>query len=91
MGLAYSMTGQHQEAISACEKAVRLAPNSLYTQVSLTMAYGMSGREAEARHQAAEVLTVDPKFSVDAFAKRALTYKKQEDRSIDDLRKAGLK
>jgi tetratricopeptide (TPR) repeat protein len=40
LGLAYSMMGQHQEAISACEKAVRLAPRSLYTQFSLTMAYG---------------------------------------------------
>ena len=50
------------------------------------------GREKEARAEAAEVLRINPKFSVDTYAKR-VTYKDQSenDKAVDALRKAGLK
>jgi hypothetical protein len=50
------------------------------------------GREKEARAEAAEVLRINPKFSLDSYAKR-LAYKDQSqaDKLIDALRKAGLK
>ena len=50
------------------------------------------GREKDARAEAAEVLRINPKFSVDYFAK-ALPYKDQEvpSKIVDALRKAGLK
>jgi hypothetical protein len=50
------------------------------------------GREKEARAEAAEALRIDPKFSVDHLAK-VLSNKDQSvnDRTIDALRKAGLK
>jgi len=52
----------------------------------------MMGREQEARAEAAEVLKLNPKFSVDSYAKRMIL----KDQSIIDdfinaLRKAGLK
>ena len=52
----------------------------------------MMGREKEARAEAAEVLRINPKFSVDSWAKR-LPYKDQSvtDNLINALRKAGLK
>jgi len=52
----------------------------------------LAGREDEARTQAAELLRIDPKFSLERFAK-TLTYKNQTeiDRYIGALRKAGLK
>jgi hypothetical protein len=52
----------------------------------------MMGREREARAEAAEVLRIDPKFSVDYFAK-TLAFKDQKTTTnlIDALRKAGLK
>jgi hypothetical protein len=58
----------------------------------ITCGYGSLGREEEARAAAAEVLRIDPKFSVEHFAKR-LPYKKQidKDRFIGGLGKAGLK
>jgi hypothetical protein len=54
--------------------------------------YIMMGREEEARAEAAEVLKINPKFSLE-FWEKALPYK---DRSVADnlvrvLRKAGLK
>ena len=53
---------------------------------------GQSGRDEEARVEAAEVLRISPKFSLEKFKKRT-TYRKQEDveRAYNALRKAGLK
>jgi hypothetical protein len=50
------------------------------------------GREKEAYAEAAEVLRINPKFSVYNFVK-ALPYKDQSviDKIIDTSRKAGLK
>ncbi len=52
----------------------------------------MMDREKEARAEADEVLRINPKFSLDYFAK-ILPYKDQSkiDKYIDALRKAGLK
>jgi hypothetical protein len=49
-------------------------------------------REKEALAEAAEVLRIDPKFSVDNLAK-VLSYKDQSvnHRMVDALHKAGLK
>jgi hypothetical protein len=50
------------------------------------------GREKEAHAEAAEVLRINPKFSVDSYAK-VLPYKDQSlnGRFVAALRKAGLK
>jgi hypothetical protein len=50
------------------------------------------GREKEARAEAAEVLRINPKFSLDNYAKM-LPIKDQSaiDESVNTLRKAGLK
>jgi len=52
----------------------------------------MMGRKNEARAEAAEVLRINPRFSVDSFAK-ARPYKDQSeaDKVANALRKAGLK
>ena len=53
----------------------------------------MMGREQEARAEAAEVLRINPKFSLDNYAAMMLAgYKDQSetDKVVDALRKAGL-
>jgi tetratricopeptide (TPR) repeat protein len=84
--------GQYDDAITWCEKAVRREPNSLFARLFLAAAYSRAGRNEEARIEAAEVLRINPKFSLEKFAK-SLTYKNQEDveRTVSALRKAGLK
>jgi adenylate cyclase len=88
----YYSTGQHEEAIALQRKILQKEPNQLITQLGLTAALIQAGKEDEARAEAAKVLRIDPKFSVESFARR-LPYKDQ--RVIDDLvsalRKAGLK
>jgi len=92
LGLSYCYIGQYEEAITWSEKAIRQEPDSLLANRSMTAIYSMSGMEEEARAQAAEVIRIQPKFSLEKWAKR-ITYKNQEDkeRLISALRKAGLK
>jgi TolB-like protein/Tfp pilus assembly protein PilF len=92
LGLSYTMTGHYEEAITWCEKAVRQEPNDLFARIMMTAVYSWSGRDEEAQVEAAEVLRIQPKFSVKRWEKR-LKYKNQEDnkRAISALRKAGLK
>ena len=91
LGLSYLFTGQYEEAIAACEKATTREPNNFGAQLALTVAYGLSGHEKEARTTASEVLRLNPKFSIEYYSK-TLLYKNQDDkdRFIDALRKAGL-
>ena len=53
--------------------------------------YGSCGREKEARKEAAEVLRINPKFTVESFT-GILPYKNpaDRDRAAQGLRKAGL-
>jgi adenylate cyclase len=92
LGLSYGYTGQYEDAIRWCEKAVRQAPDSLYARIMMTVVYNFSGRAEEARAEAAEVLRLQPKFSLEKFEKK-LTYKREQDREkfLDALHKAGLK
>jgi adenylate cyclase len=89
LGLAYCWTGQYEEAINWCEKAVRKDPDSFLTRLMMTVVYSMSGREKDARAEAAEVLRINPKFSVDKYEKTAKGVDKET--FIGALRKAGLK
>jgi adenylate cyclase len=92
LGNALMFTGRLEEAVSAYKKALQYSPNFLWVHIMLTATYSMMGSEKEARAEAAEVLRINPKFSLDFWAKRALV----RDESIRDkiftaLRKAGLK
>jgi adenylate cyclase len=84
IGLSYAFTGQYDEAIAWCEKAIRQAPNSLFAHIMMAVVYSWSGRDKEARIEAAEVLRINPKFSLKKFAERA------DPKIISALRKAGL-
>jgi adenylate cyclase len=91
LGLSYAYMGQYEEGITWCEKAVRQEPNDLLARMMMTVVYSLSGRDEEARIQAAEVLRIQPKLTLKKFEKK-LTYKKKADREkfISALRKAGL-
>ena len=92
LGLSYAYTGQYEEAIEWCEKAVVQEPNDLLARIMMTVVYSLSGRDEDARVQAAEVLRIQPMFSLKGVEKK-LTYRKKPDREqfLGALRKAGLK
>ncbi len=87
LGISYAFTGQHEEAITQCEKAVRQQPDSLYARIMMTVVYSFSGRDEEARVQAIEVLRINPKYSPKSVYKN----KADKDRFLNALHKAGLK
>ncbi len=86
------VTGRFEEAVLAIKKAIRIAPDSILAHINLAATYSMMGREKEARAEAAEVLRIDPNFSLDDYG-RAIPGKERSgiDRYINILRKAGLK
>jgi adenylate cyclase len=92
LGHAYLATGRFEKAVLEYKKALQRAPDNFFAHLGLTATYIMMGLEQEARGEAAEVLRINPRFSVDAYAKR-LHFRDQSaiDKFSDALRKAGLK
>jgi adenylate cyclase len=94
MGYGHALrdTGRFQEAVSAYKKAIKREPNNFLAHLNLAATYSMMGLEKEAQSEAEEVRRLNPKFSVDYWAKVS-PYKNQTetDKIIDALRKAGLK
>jgi len=92
LGVTFRFLGCYVEAIAAYKKAISIEPGSLIAHVVLTIAYVLDGRDMEARVEAEEVLRIDPKFSIERYAK-SLTFMNQAygDISLAALRKAGLK
>jgi adenylate cyclase len=88
----YYNTRQYEEAIALQRRILQKEPNQLPTQLGLTAALIQAGKEDEARAEAAKVLRIDPKFSVESYARR-LPYKDQKviDDLVSTLHKAGLK
>jgi adenylate cyclase len=91
-GLALRLAGRYEEAVSAFKKALQRSPDNILAHNYLAACYINMGREKEARAEAEEILKINPKFSVDHFAK-VLNFKDQSQRDnlINALRKAGLK
>ena len=67
LGLAYASMGQYEEGIAWCEKAVRQEPDSLFARLMMTVVYSLSGRDEQARAELAEVLRIQPKFTLKGF------------------------
>ena len=85
------MAGQYEKSIPALEKYLKSLPNSLGTRIFLTANYIFLGREKEAHEMATEILRIDPKFSIEKYAKGLTVIDKETLNSIvDALRKAGL-
>jgi len=92
LAMAYRDTGRYEEAISACKKVLHREPKNVIALLVLTGTYSLSGREEEARAGAAEILRIDPMFSLERLAKtRPHKNQANTERFIDSLRKAGLK
>jgi len=91
LGRAYFMTQKYDEAIATWKKAVNLRPNYLNAHAFLAACYSSLNRQAEAAASAKEVLRINPKFSLESYAKR-LPYKNKADidRYVAVLKKAGL-
>ena len=91
MGNAYYMLGRYAEAIAPLRESALQMPNLRITHLWLAAAYAQLGQLMEARAAAAEVLRIEPGFTIDRW-KRTAVYKNPEDAEhlFDGLRKVGL-
>jgi adenylate cyclase len=92
LGIAYKNVGRYEESVKHLKKALELSPNDLFAHLHLAITCIKLGRNEEAKAEAAEVLRIHPKFSLDYFAKvNPLKCQSVLDDHIACLRKAGLK
>jgi adenylate cyclase len=92
LGNAYRMSGRYEEAIMQYKKALKLEPDDLFTHLGLAHTYVKLDRDKDAQAEAAEVLRIYPKFSLDYYAKvNPLKCQSVLEDGIACLRKAGLK
>jgi tetratricopeptide (TPR) repeat protein len=92
VGTAYYLAGRPEEAIAPLKQYLSRYPDILGAHLTLAAVYSELGREAEARAEAAEVLRLNPNFSLEVHKQR-VPIKEPEalERHLDALRKAGLK
>jgi adenylate cyclase len=92
MGMAHYMLKRYGEAVRWLREAASRLPNSQPPHVMLASAYAQSGQFEEARAEAAEVLRINPGFTIESWKPILLLNKNPEDpeHRIDGLRKAGL-
>jgi tetratricopeptide (TPR) repeat protein len=92
VGTAYYLAGRPEEAIAPLKQYLTRYPNILGAHLTLAAVYSELGREAEARAEAAEVLRINPNWSLEVWKQR-VPYKDPAmlERIFAALRKAGLK
>jgi adenylate cyclase len=93
---SYRMAGRYEEAVAAYKQLLDRSRkgefSALWPHSGLVEVYVELGREEEARAHAAEVMRIDPKFSLETWSK-AQFFKDPAhlERRLDAKRKAGLK
>lgn len=92
LGHAYHHMGRHEEAIAAQKRALTRNPDFMPAHFQLASIFSELGREDEARAEVAEILRINPNFTLEG-ARQKVPHKDQAllERSLEALRKAGLK
>ncbi len=91
LGGVYSWSGRYDRAITVLKRAIRREPDYIVNHVALAAAYAHSGKDEDARAQAAEILRLNPTFTLRAFKAFVPIRKKADlDRYVTGLRQAGL-
>jgi tetratricopeptide (TPR) repeat protein len=89
---AYALAGRLEEAAALHLRMLKQFPNYLGPHLGLAAIYSELGRETEARAAAAEVLRINPEFSLEVHKQRVpLKDPATLERHIAALRKAGLR
>jgi TolB-like protein/class 3 adenylate cyclase/tetratricopeptide (TPR) repeat protein len=92
VGIAYYLAGQPEEAIPPLKQYLSRYPNILGAHLTLAAVYSELGKEAEAQTEGAEVLRLNPKFSLEVHKERVpIKDPAMLERHIAALHKAGLK
>ena len=87
---ANRLLGRYEEAVVLYQRSIDQTP-FIGPRIGLTACYAAMGRLEDARAQAAEVLRIDPKFSLTRYVQaRAYRLPEHAQHNLDALREAGL-
>jgi adenylate cyclase len=91
VGICYLHLGRLEDSVKEFKKVLSRNPDDLTAAIRLVAAYSLLERKDEANAAAAEVLRLNPKFSIAKIAK-SWSYKNDSDKDLElnALRKAGL-
>jgi Flp pilus assembly protein TadD len=70
--IAHILMGRYQDAIPALQRHVGAYPNALWAHLDLAIAYTELDRDHDAREEAAEVITYQPRLHPAATRKGSL-------------------
>jgi adenylate cyclase len=91
LGLVRYMLKAYSEALPPLRECTSRAPDMSMGHVVLAANLAQLGRLDEARAAAAEVLRIDPKYTIDGTQRRLALFKPEDaEHLFDGLRKAGL-
>ena len=92
LGWSYALLDRYEEAMAALQSLLKRDPAHLFAHLQLAAIYSASGRETEARAAAADVLRIDPEFTLERV-RQHLPFQDPAaiERYLAILRQAGLK
>ena len=90
-GFAYAFMGRYGDAISSLKEYLARYPNLIGARIVLIACYIELGRTGEARAEAAEVMRINPGFSLEKQRNNSVMKEPMRDRLFGDMAKAGLK
>jgi len=92
LGLARYILKEYARALPPLRECTSRAPNMRQSHVWLAANLAQLGRHDEAHAEAAEVLRIDPTYTIDGTQRQMALFKRPEDAEhlFDGLRKAGL-
>ena len=91
-GFARYMLKRYSDALPLLRNAASRAPNARAIHCALAATYAQLGQLNEARAEAAEILRIEPTYTIDGTQRRVAVFTHLEDMEhyLDGLRKAGL-
>lgn len=89
---AYRFTGLHEKAIVANKRLICRSPQTTYAHRDIALSYGALGMEKEAGDAVAELLKIQPGYSLRDYIKKGDSGvdAKTRKRNVEILRRAGL-
>jgi adenylate cyclase len=92
VGIAYALAGRYAEALTPLKQFLTRYPDILRAHLTLAAVYSELDKETEAQAEAAEVLRLNPKFSLKVYKQRTpIKDPATLERHLTALRRAGLK
>jgi len=89
-GFAHYCLKRYSEALPLMRECVLRAPNYRAGHIMLAATCGQLGLLEDARAEAAEILRINPKYTIDGTQRQVSVFKFLDEHYFDGLRKAGL-